>query len=63
MLGPQALFKQHGQSGALVSENLPHFAGVADEVSFLKGVYTISLIMRPLSCLYTPGLRVLEDPA
>src|SRR5687768_5312224 len=40
MLGPQAHFKQHGQSGALISENLPHFAGVADEVSFLKGVYT-----------------------
>ena len=40
MLGPQATFKQYGQSGALVSENLPHFATVADEVSFLKGVYT-----------------------
>jgi hypothetical protein len=40
MLGPQANFAQHGESGALVSENLPHFAKVADEVSFLKGVYT-----------------------
>lgn len=40
MLGPQATFKQHGQSGALISENLPHFSTIADEVSFLKGVHT-----------------------
>src|SRR3990170_2370330 len=33
MLGPQAIFKQRGQSGATISENLPHFAGLADEVS------------------------------
>jgi hypothetical protein len=40
MLGPQAKFNQHGQSGAFVSDNLPHFAQVADEVSFLKCVHT-----------------------
>lgn len=40
MLGPQAEFKQRGQSGAHVSDNLPHFAGIADEVSFLKAVHT-----------------------
>jgi hypothetical protein len=40
MLGPQATFKQRGQSGAYVSDHLPHFAQIADEVSFLKGVYT-----------------------
>ena len=26
MLGPQAVFEQRGQSGAYISENLPHFA-------------------------------------
>ncbi|CAN5910188.1 hypothetical protein BH24BAC1_BH24BAC1_28540 [soil metagenome] len=26
MLGPQAAFQQHGQSGAWVSQHLPHFA-------------------------------------
>ena len=36
MLGPQAVFKQHGQSGAYISENLPHFSTIADEVSFFK---------------------------
>src|SRR6201990_3258187 len=27
MMGPQATFKQRGQSGAWVSDHLPHFAG------------------------------------
>src|SRR5690606_15546702 len=40
MLGPQANFQQRGESGAYVSDYLPHFAGIADEVSFLKGVHT-----------------------
>ena len=31
-------FKQHGQSGAWVSELFPHVAGVADELAFLKGM-------------------------
>ena len=38
--GHRQNFQQHGQSGAWVSDNLPHFATVADEVSFLKAVQT-----------------------
>ena len=30
MLGPQARFSQHGESGAWVSERLPHFQSVVD---------------------------------
>src|SRR5690606_5754686 len=40
MLGPQATFKQYGDSGAWVSDHLPHFSKVVDEVSFLKAVHT-----------------------
>ncbi len=40
MMGPQAEFRQRGESGAWVSDCLPHFATIADEVSFLKGVHT-----------------------
>src|ERR1700712_3713740 len=40
MLGPQAKFSQHGQSGAWISENLPHLSTIADEVTFLKAVTT-----------------------
>ncbi|QDU64356.1 hypothetical protein Pan216_52460 [Planctomycetes bacterium Pan216] len=33
-------FKQQGQSGAWISELLPNFATVADDVSFIKSVHT-----------------------
>ena len=40
LLGSQSQFKQHGQSGAWVSELFPHFSTVVDEVAFLKAVHT-----------------------
>lgn len=38
LLGSPYKFRQHGESGALVSELLPHFSEVVDDVSFLKGM-------------------------
>ncbi|HZB14058.1 MAG TPA: DUF1501 domain-containing protein [Chryseolinea sp.] len=63
MLGPQATFKQHGQSGALISENLPHFAGIADEVSFLKGVYTDQFNHAPAQLFVHSGSPRLGRPS
>lgn len=40
MLGPQFPFKQHGASGAWVSDRLPHFSKVVDDVSFIKTLQT-----------------------
>ncbi|NND07091.1 MAG: DUF1501 domain-containing protein [Saprospiraceae bacterium] len=40
MLGPQAQFAQHGQSGAWVSDYLPKFAKMVDEVCFLRAMHT-----------------------
>ncbi len=40
MLGPQSFFQQYGQSGAWVSELLPHFQEVVDDVAFLKAMHT-----------------------
>lgn len=40
MLGPLANFSQHGESRAWVSNHLPHFQQVVDEVTFLKAVHT-----------------------
>lgn len=40
MLGPQYPFKQHGESGAWISDRLPHFAKVADKVCFIKSMQT-----------------------
>lgn len=59
MLGPQAEFKQRGQSGAYISDHLPHFAGLADEVSFLKAVHTDQFNHAPAQLfVHTGGPRL-----
>ncbi|MGV3767713.1 MAG: DUF1501 domain-containing protein [Chitinophagaceae bacterium] len=63
MLGPQARFQQRGQSGAWVSEHLPHFAGVADEVSFLKAVHTDQFNHAPAQLLMHTGSPRLGRPS
>ncbi len=63
MLGPQASFQQRGQSGAWVSEHLPHFAGVADEVSFLKAVHTDQFNHAPAQLLMHTGSPRLGRPS
>ena len=40
MLGPQFSFQRYGETGSYVSEMLPHFTKVVDEVAFLKAVKT-----------------------
>ncbi len=40
MLGPQFPFQQYGESGAWVSDRLPHFSNVVDDVSFIKTLQT-----------------------
>jgi hypothetical protein len=63
MLGPQASFSQHGSSGAYVSEHLPHFSRVADEVSFLKGVYTDQFNHAPAQLFVQTGSPRLGRPS
>jgi len=40
LLGPQFPFAQHGRTGAWVSDRLPHFSGVVDDVCFIKSLHT-----------------------
>ena len=40
MLAPIEPFKQHGQSGAWVSNFMPHVAKVADDICFIKSMHT-----------------------
>ena len=63
MLGPQATFAQRGQSGAWISENLPHFATLADEVSFLKGVHTDQFNHAPAQLFVHSGSPRLGRPS
>lgn len=63
MLGPQAQFAQYGQSGAWVSEHLPHLQGVVDEVSFLKAVTTDQFNHAPAQLLVHTGSARLGRPS
>jgi hypothetical protein len=59
MLGPQATFAQRGQSGAWISDHLPHFSTIADEVSFLKAMTTDQFNHAPAQLLvHTGGPRL-----
>ncbi len=55
MLGPQAEFEQVGDSGNWVSDNLPHFKTVVDEVAFLKAVHTDQFNHGPAQLLMHTG--------
>src|SRR4029453_18641918 len=63
MLGPQVKFNQYGQSGAWVSENLPHFSTIVDEVSFLKAVTTDQFNHAPAQLLMHTGSQRLGRPS
>jgi hypothetical protein len=63
MLGPQAAFQQRGHSGAWISDNLPHLATVADEISFLKAVQTDQFNHGPAQLLMHTGSPRLGRPS
>lgn len=63
MLGPQAAFKQRGQSGAWISDHLPHLAEVADMVTFLKAVQTDQFNHGPAQLLMHTGSARLGRPS
>ena len=63
MLGPQAKFAQHGQSGAWISENMPHLSTIADELCFLKGCSTDQFNHAPAQLLMHTGTPRLGRPS
>ncbi len=63
MLGPQASFAQHGESRAWVSELLPHFTRVVDEVTFLKAMHTEEFNHAPAQLLMHTGSPRLGRPS
>ena len=55
MLGPQFPFQQHGQSGQWVSDRLPLFGSVVDEVCFIKSMHTDQFNHGPAQLLMHTG--------
>ena len=55
MLGSQASFAQYGESRSWVSDYLPYFSKVVDEVAFLKAVHTEEFNHAPAQFLMQTG--------
>ncbi len=63
MLASTGKFKQHGESGAWISNYLPHLQTVADEVSFIKSVTTDQFNHAPAQLLMHTGSARLGRPS
>ncbi len=63
MLGPQFPFRQAGQSGQWVSDRLPHFQSVVDEVCFIKSMRTDQFNHAPAQLLLQTGFSNLGYPS
>lgn len=57
MLGPQFDFKQYGESGAWVSECMPHFSTMVDDVCFVKSMHTDQFNHGPAQLLLHTGTQ------
>lgn len=63
MLGPQYSFDQYGNSGAWVSDRLPHFSQITDDVTFLKAMHTNEFNHAPAQLLLQTGSGRLGRPS
>ncbi|MEO0414522.1 MAG: DUF1501 domain-containing protein [Verrucomicrobiota bacterium] len=55
VLAPQFNFSRHGQSGAEISDQMPHLAKVADELAFVKSVHTDQFNHAPAQIFMNSG--------
>jgi hypothetical protein len=63
LAGSQFKFSQHGQSGAWVSELLPHTAKVVDELCFVKSLWTEAINHDPAMTFFQTGSQIAGRPS
>ena len=63
LLGPCFDFKQHGESGAWVSELLPHFSEIVDDVTIINGMKTDAFNHAPAQILMNTGSQQFGRPS
>jgi hypothetical protein len=56
-------FAQYGKSGAWVSELLPHTAGVADQLCFIKSMFTEAINHDPAVTFFQTGSQLAGRPS
>jgi uncharacterized protein (DUF1501 family) len=63
IIGPLRPFRQHGESGAWVSDFLPHLGAIADELCFVKSVHTEHVNHDPASKFLHTGFQLAGRPS
>ena len=62
LLGPKFKFARYGQSGAELSELLPHLATVADDIAIVKSMHTDAFNHAPAQILMSTGSQQFGRP-
>src|SRR5882757_285427 len=63
LLGPKFKFAKHGQSGAELSELLPHLAEIADDIAIVKSMHTDAFNHAPAQVLMHTGSQQFGRPS
>jgi hypothetical protein len=63
LAGSMFKFSQHGKCGAWFSELLPHMATVADELCFIKSMYTEAINHDPAITFFQTGSQLAGRPS
>ena len=63
LLGPKFRFAKHGQSGAELSELLPHLAEVVDDIAIVKSMHTDAFNHAPGQILMCTGTQQFGRPS
>jgi len=63
MMGHQYPFKQHGHSGQWVSDRMPHFSQVVDDVCFIKTMQTDQFNHGPAQLMVHTGTARMGSPS
>ena len=63
LLGPKFKFARHGESGAELSELIPHTAAIADDIAIVKSLVTDACNHAPAQEMMSPGTQQFGRPA
>ncbi|MFN0088395.1 MAG: DUF1501 domain-containing protein [Blastocatellia bacterium] len=63
LLGPKFKFAKHGQSGAELSELIPHTASIVDDIAIVKGMVTDAFNHAPAQLMMYSGSMIFGRPS
>ncbi|CAK9037446.1 Uncharacterized protein SCF082_LOCUS22155 [Durusdinium trenchii] len=61
--GPQTKFKAHGKSGQVISDYLPHIAGIADDICIVRSMKTEQINHDPAHTFMNTGTQISGRPS